>query len=125
MEEVVTSQQLKNPENVARGRRSKLRGKKRELRCAEANQVLGFMTIVSSGSHGPFDVVCFPQKGIEVSPTFSAIKLIQVKSMYPSQKEIKELLEAFHKLNCKAVFEVWVYEYKAKRPKVYIITRND
>lgn len=96
-------------------------------KCKNLNEYLGYISFIRQEKNGQLaqgDVICFPTKPIELSPTYASTKVIIIRTEEPTEKEKKEFIESFRKLDCKAVLELWVYLPRHKKPKVFILDRN-
>ena len=89
------------------------------------NEYLGYMSFVVQEKNSQLgEIICFPTKPLQSSPTYSNIKIIIIRTVEPTEEEKREFIKKFRKLDCKATLELWVYMSKYKKPKVTILDRN-
>ena len=108
------SQKEKDPIRQARGRRSKQKGARQELRTRKFLENLGYSCARSSASLGLFDIIAVNK---------NEVKLVQVKSnRWPGTEETEQLKE-FARDGCpkSCSVEIWVWADGKRLPRVKVL----
>ena len=97
-----------------RGRRSKRKGSRQELRTRHFLENLGYNCTKSSASLGLFDIIAISRK---------EVKLSQVKSNRMPPREEMEALKEFAEDSCPDVctIEIWIWKDRVRLPIVKIL----